>query len=234
MLPLGEPQIRALLAVSLSVNLGFVGLTLFSRLRSRPDAMGEYRRARADLLASLETRGPELLLLGDSLTDRGEWAELLGPGVINRGVASDRVRDAAARAPEAGRRDPKRIAVLIGINDLLHGASAADVARDYGDLITALQREAPRARLFIQSVLPVRRVGDAEAVNPGAVQALNARLAALSAERGAVFVDLAPRFAAAGGELDPSLTTDGVHLTARGYQLWRDALRAEVLGGSSR
>jgi lysophospholipase L1-like esterase len=225
----GERRLRTLLAISLALNVACAGWFVTGRLR-RPDGLAEYRRARVELFASLDTRSPDLLLLGDSLVDRGEWTELLGPGVVNRGVASDRVRDAIARVAEIGRRDPRRIAILLGINDLLHGFPVGDVARDYAELLAALAREAPRARLYVLGVLPVRPIDDARRVSPDTVRALNARLSSLAAERGAVFVDLAPRFSTATGELAPDLTTDGVHLTARGYHLWSEVLRDRVLG----
>lgn len=228
----GDPKMRAVLWVSLAVNLVFLGRLVIARRSPRHDADREYRRERAEMLASLDTRAPELVLLGDSLTDRGEWGELLGPGTVNRGIAGDRVRDAAGRVAEIGKRAPKRVAVMVGVNDLIAGATVEQVMTDYRELLAALAREAPQAKIFVESVLPVRPIRDGRRVRPGAVRALNARLQALAAERGATFVDVAARFATPDGTLAPELTADGVHLAARGYQLWAETLRREVLGSA--
>jgi lysophospholipase L1-like esterase len=53
---------------------------------------------------------------------------------------------------------------------------------------------------------------------------LNRTLGHLARYQGARFVDLQPSFADGQGQLRRELTTDGLHLTIAGYDLWRTAL----------
>jgi hypothetical protein len=56
-----------------------------------PSAMIEqsYQKAKADLFTRSKVR-PEIVMLGDSLTEMGIWVELLeGLSIVNRGIAGD-------------------------------------------------------------------------------------------------------------------------------------------------
>jgi lysophospholipase L1-like esterase len=54
--------------------------------------------------------------------------------------------------------------------------------------------------------------------------AVNAQLKQVAAETGVEYLDLYPLFVNGEGYLRPDLTTDGLHLNASGYLVWRSAL----------
>ena len=214
------------LFVSLSLNV-VVGGVLAYKLATRhppPRSTPEYQRARASLFAVL-ARGPgasDLVLAGDSLTDRGEWDELLGRPVANRGVAGDTTRDLAARLDGViGARPPATVALMIGINDLLHGEGADATAERVLAIAADLVRRAPGSRVVVQSLLPVSA---SDAVTNQRVAAVNARLAASAARLGLVYADVAAAVRGPDGALDPRFTGDGVHLLGDGYRAWAAAL----------
>jgi lysophospholipase L1-like esterase len=105
------------------------------------------------------------------------------------------------------------------------GRAVDDVARDYSRLIDAVARAAPRARILVHSVPPVRATPDNEDLpDAAAIRALNERLGALAAQKGISFVDLGPALSEPGGALDARYSRDGVHLTGAGYLRWSEAL----------
>jgi lysophospholipase L1-like esterase len=215
-----------LLFVSISLNV-VAGGVLAYKLATRqapPRGTPEYRRARASLFAVLAKGGgaSDVVLVGDSLTDWGEWDELLGRPVANRGIAGDTTRDVAARLDAViGARPPATVALMIGINDLLRGDSADATAERVLAVAADIKRRAPASRVVLQSLLPVS--ASESGVNER-VAAVNARLSASAARLGLVYADVAAAVRGPDGALDPRFTGDGVHLLGDGYRAWAAAL----------
>jgi GDSL-like Lipase/Acylhydrolase family len=77
-----------------------------------------YVEAKADLFARSRVR-PDIIMLGDSLTEMGIWAELLeGLSVVNRGISGDDSAGVLRRLLEVLGRHPRVICLEIGSNDL--------------------------------------------------------------------------------------------------------------------
>ena len=94
-------------------------------------------------------------MAGDSLTERAEWAELLrDPSVLNRGLAGDTVSDFASRAERLVAAQPRRLFIMVGINDLAQARSPAQICVDYERALLVIRARSPRTRVFVQSVLP--------------------------------------------------------------------------------
>ncbi|HEY5923262.1 MAG TPA: GDSL-type esterase/lipase family protein [Kofleriaceae bacterium] len=204
--------------VSLLVNVAGVVLYLqrSGKRAPRPDIYRQDREAMFEVLAGTST--PDVVMFGDSLTDRGEWPELLkNARVVNRGIAGDTIAAARTRVAALAPLRPKTIAVMLGINDLLGGASVADCIAHYTELLAALKQGDPAPRIVVQSVLPVRAP---ISLSNDVIRQLNAQLRELCAARGCEFLDAHAAFGGSDGALDASLTTDGVHLNGRGYTRW--------------
>jgi lysophospholipase L1-like esterase len=210
------------LLVSLVLN-ATAGVLYLTRSRRPPPSADIYRAERVDLFARLvDHTHVDIVLLGDSLTDRGEWHELLGTGVGNRGISGDTIAGARARIASVIALKPKLVAIMIGINDLLGGASVEYCAARYAELLAALAPLQPTTQIIVQSVLPVGRdVG----LSNDTIRQLNDRLRALCATSGCRFLDLVPAFATSDHALARELTTDGVHLNGHGYARWAEQLR---------
>ena len=62
-----------------------------------------------------------ILFLGDSLTDEGEWVELLGnTNIVNRGISGDTTRRILNRLDAVVDTKPKQIFLMVGINDFVN------------------------------------------------------------------------------------------------------------------
>lgn len=213
-----------LVALALSLVLNLVGGVLYLQRRAaRKPRVDIYRIDRMDQLQRLATTTrADVVLVGDSLTDHGEWRELLAAiDVANRGIAGDTIAGVTARIDTVLALHPKTVAVMIGINDLLAGTPPATCARRHAALLAALTRSNPAPRVIVQSILPV---GKGVGVSNDVIRSLNDQLRTLCSANGCEFVDLVPAFLV-DGALNPALTTDGVHLNGRGYTLWAESLR---------
>lgn len=194
------------------------------------NAESEYWRQRVSLFDILPIERNDIVFLGNSITDGGEFAELFGmPNVKNRGIQSDVISGVAKRLRQVTAGKPKKIFLLIGINDISHNLTADRIASDYRDLVRRIRRETPATKLYIQSIFPInndfgryRNLKGKEET----LKELNSRLSRIASEEGAEFVDLTPALAdPKTGKLPREYTNDGLHLTGKGYRVWTDAIR---------
>jgi lysophospholipase L1-like esterase len=221
-------MLRWLAALSLALDLVLVALWGARQLRPRP-ASGLRERARGDLFHALATAAVthrDVVVVGDSLTERGEWWELLDRPVANRGVAGDTVAAVRARLDDIVALDPRVVVLGVGINDLLAGASPEALAAHHARLIGELRERLPRARIVVESLLPIRDAlvaRDAE-LTSATVRRANELCRRAAAAAGVDWLDLHARLADPHGELDPRYSSDGLHLSGAGYRAWAAAL----------
>ncbi len=192
-------------------------------------AESEYWEQRASLFEILPVTPDDIVFLGNSITDGGEFAELFGmPNIKNRGISSDVINGVEKRLDCVVANQPKKIFLLIGINDVSHNLSADKIASDYSRLIDKIREKAPDTRLYVQSVMPInndfkryKNLFGKERV----IIALNKKLRAIAQKSGAVYIDLWPALADPdSGKLRQEFTNDGLHLTGNGYKAWSAAI----------
>ena len=173
------------------------------------------------LLAARRTgtnRGPidteSIVMLGDSITEQGEWNSLLpGLPIVNQGHSGFTTEELRPIADSVGDARPRAVFVLTGTNDIRDGRPPEWTAVQLGLMLDALDRRSPETITVVQTVLP--RAG-----RPAAVEATNAAVRAVAADRGVQILDLHGAFDDGRGGLRSDETTDGVHLSASGYQQW--------------
>jgi lysophospholipase L1-like esterase len=183
-----------------------------------------YWQHRVDLFQRLPNPEGEIVFLGDSITDGSEWAELVGlPQVTNRGISGDTAWGVMARTEEVTEGDPAKIFLLIGTNDLSHGEAVADVNAKIAEVLETIGRQAPDARVYLQSVLPV--YGEDSERSNKRIRALNAQLVEQDTLRHVTYVDIATPMQTNEGTLRKDLSTDGLHLNGKGYYLWYSVIR---------
>src|SRR5215212_6349397 len=152
--------------------------------RAHGPGKSPYYEARAALFRELPGTA-EIVMLGDSLTEWGNWHELV-PGfrVINRGIAGDTSSGVLDRLQEVIDRRPKVVFVMIGTNDI--GLVPPEtLLRNLREIVTRL-RDASITTVA-QSIL--FRGGWLPADND-AIAAVNAEWAAFCGAQGVRFLDL--------------------------------------------
>lgn len=196
-------------------------------------AQGEYHFQRRSLFEQLPVTSRDIIFLGNSITDGGEWHELFASRrVKNRGISGDRTGWMLERLDPILKGQPKKLFLLIGTNDLAADITVGEVVANVRKIIERFQSESPRTKLYVQSVFPVNNSFKKFATRHGRhdadIVAVNKELQALCAAKGIVYIDLWTPLADKNGKLRSDLTNDGLHLMGQGYIVWRDAVMPYV------
>jgi len=168
----------------------------------------------------------EVVFLGNSITERGEWQEILAGyryPVVNRGVGGDNSFGILARMDEVLTAKPRAIFLMDGINDLFRGLPYEVSISNYRRIIRKIKRESPKTKIYIESALPINESMTTAAYTKGRnvkVPELNARIQQLAEEENITYINIVPLFSDAQGNLRKDLSPDGVHLKASAYIDW--------------
>ena len=159
-----------------------------------------------------------IVMLGDSLTEEGNWNKLFPErDMVNAGFSGYTTEQIARLAGDAVRAQPAAVFVLSGTNDVFQGYAPSWTTEQLGELVTAIETESPGTRIVLQTVLP-------SAGTSSGVVATNDAIRRFAAARGLEVLDLHPEFDDGSGGLREAETYDGVHLTAAGYARWATLL----------
>ncbi len=192
----------------------------------------EYWDRKSSLFEILPIRGEDIVMLGNSITDGGEFSELFGiHNIKNRGISSDVITGVEKRLGQVTAGHPAKIFLLIGINDVSHGHSVATLAERYARLVKKIREQSPDTRLYIQSVMPIdndyRRYKGLFGKEK-TIRDFNVRIKEIAAGNGAEYIDLWPTLAGADGKLKKEYTNDGLHLNGAGYRAWTRAIEKYI------
>lgn len=171
----------------------------------------------------------EIIFLGDSLTDLCEWSEIFSNNHIkNRGICGDTTDGVLNRINNIVDSQPKKLFLMIGINDLNQGVSVENVANNYQLIVETLKAQIPDIKIFVQSLLPINNQLRNNDVNQQIIS-LNNRLQKLSQNGFFQYVNLFSAFLDANNQLDIQYTSDGIHLNGQGYLVWKKIIEKYVV-----
>ena len=168
----------------------------------------------------------KIIFLGNSITELGDWKKLLNDStVINRGIGGDITFGILKRLDDVIKRQPSKLFLLIGINDIGKDIPDAVIADNIRKIIARVQAESPSTKIYVQSLLPV---------NPDVLNFpqhydkqehilnTNKLIKKITEETHCVYVNIHDLFMDEHGKLDAKYTPDGLHLnpTGDGYQKW--------------
>ena len=155
------------------------------------------------------------MMLGDSITDEGRWDELLNtPTVQNRGISGDTTLGVLERLDSIS-PNIKKVFIMIGVNDIMRGASVDEIYANYLEIIKLFQEK--NIKVHIQSTLFIGEKR-AENFNPK-IEELNKRLQNFTIENKMIFINLNP-ILAPNKILKKEFTFDDLHLNGSAYKLW--------------
>lgn len=175
-----------------------------------------HRSQRQGMFALTRIKHAAVVMLGDSLTERGQWAEITGCYfVANRGVGSDDTAGVLKRLDDVTGLSPRAVFLMIGVNDVASQVPTARIVENIQRIAEVLR--AADARVYLTLVLPVTQ-GYARKIN-AKVAELNDALLHL---KGVDIIDMRDKVATADGYLREELSIDGIHLSPDGYRIWRD------------
>ena len=100
-----------------------------SSLSAQNNSRSTYWHQKQTLFESLATSPEDIVMLGNSITDGGEWAEILdNVHVKNRGISGDTTDGVLQRLSSITDGKPSKLFLLIGINDFAQGVSGDSIA----------------------------------------------------------------------------------------------------------
>ena len=197
-------------------------------------SLSTYYLQRASLFGQLPTTSGDVIFLGNSITDGGEWSEMFKDlDIKNRGISGDISAGVLNRLREVTDRKPSRLFLMIGINDLASGISVDSLTKNILLIASQVHENSAGTRLYIQSLLPVNEY---YGKFPGHTKKLteviqvNKILEKNAPAYHYQFIDLFTHFKNADGKLDTAYTNDGLHLTGKGYMLWKHLVYPYVYG----
>jgi len=204
-------------------------------------------KAHEQLLAKRTQGKIDVYFLGDSITRRWgtsdrQYADNLrnwngnfkGWNAADFGWGADKTQNMLWRLQQ-GELDgvnPKVIVLLAGTNNIGNvspaddtDVRAAETVRGVAAILKELRARAPRATIVLMGITPRN---DNIQVMP-IVDAANRGIAKLADGRGIRYLNINALLVDDRGVLLQGMTSDGLHLTAKAYQLWADALKPVLI-----
>jgi lysophospholipase L1-like esterase len=180
-----------------------------------------YRRSYAHHVAAFKqhpVQPGDLVFLGDSITQGAPW-ETWFPDrpVHNQGISGDKTEGVLKRL-ELALGHPAALFLMIGTNDVGDGQPTQRTVNTVERIVATVRERCPDTELYLQSVLP------RSPTLAAAIRAVNAGLAEMCPRLGAIYLDFFAAFADEEGVIRPEYSSDELHLTPAGYEVWHRVL----------
>jgi lysophospholipase L1-like esterase len=189
--------------------------------------------------------GVEVLFLGDSITDfwrntgKPVWEQnFAARHAANFGISADRTQHVLWRM-DHGELDgikPKVVILMIGTNNCgfeRDGKTPRNATPEVIEGVTAVVKEIraqlPKSKILLLGIFPRAEKG---APIRDQIKEVNAAIAKLDDGKYVRFLDIGPKFLEPDGTLSREIMPDLLHPSAKGYQIWADAIKeplAELL-----
>jgi len=171
------------------------------------------------------------IFFGDSITEMGDWKKVTGDStVLNRGIGGDITYGLLKRLKDITDRQPSKLFILIGINDIGKDLPDAVIADNYLKIVNEVHSKCPQTKVYVQSVLPLNptmKNFPQHYDKEDHVLAVNKLLKANAAIGKYTFVDIFHLFVDADGRLKSELSYEGLHLKPAAYPTWVDYLKKQ-------
>ena len=191
----------------------------------------EHYRERMALFRSEALQQGGTVLLGNSITEFGDWRRLLNDTtVINRGIAGDNTFGMLDRLQEVIARHPSKLFIEAGINDVAQDVPVGMIVGNISSIVQWVKAGNPGTKIYVVSVLPTSenvRTEYPELIgkNP-VVREVDRQLQQLAGAAGFTYIDLAARVAdPAGNLLAKYARRDGLHLNGEGYTVFAGMIK---------
>lgn len=186
-------------------------------------ALARYRAANADV------RSPDLVMIGDSLTEIWQLAmpEMFGEATVNRGIAGQTSPQILLRfMADVVDLRPRAVHILCGTNDIA-GNTGPNVPEDYQRNIRAMVQiaKANGIVVLLGSIPPAGQIFWQPDARPLEwLPRLNAWLKDFADQEAIRFIDYHGALNDGTGSLQDRFSADGVHVTRTAYRIMSDML----------
>jgi len=186
-----------------------------------------YQDYRRGLFALSKIETASIVMLGDSLTEGAPWLELTGcRSLVNRGIGGDTTTRLLGRLDEVLKLKPRAVFLMIGVNDITLKIERHTTVENLRAILDRLERSSTQT--FLAYVLPVT-AGYAKKGMNGSIADLNAAISGVLADHSNTRpIDIRPLMRGSDGSLRDELSYDGLHISPKGYAVWRDAIAPHI------
>lgn len=187
---------------------------------------------RASLFEVLSIRSDDIVFIGNSITNGGEWYELFNDNRLkNRGISGDVSEGVYDRLSSVTKGKPKKVFLMIGINDIAKNIPVDTISNNIEKIVLKVKNESPETTIYLQSVLPVNPDFGMFSghMKSDAIKDLNIQIEKLSWKYSTIYIDLHTRFVIDGTDkLASEYTNDGLHLLGKGYIHWVEIVKPYI------
>jgi lysophospholipase L1-like esterase len=194
---------------------------------------GNWMQRHNGFVARAKQGNMDLLLQGDSITDG--WSgggkavfqkEFGGWKTANFGIGGDTCQNIIYRITngELDGFQAKVIMLMIGTNNT-RSYTGEEIAQGVTKIVNIMKEKQPQAKILLLAIFPRGR--DANDVQRQKTEVANKILAKLDDGKNVKFLDINAKFLDPQGRLI-GFNADNLHPNAKGYQIWADAVKAQL------
>ncbi len=169
-----------------------------------------------------------IVFYGNSITNMHEWWEAFGcdSRIANRGASGAFTQELIDNVGSITSGQPAKVFIGIGTNDLGNEATNCpdSVAGKILTIVDRIRSESPRTEVYVQSILPSTNGLRTEEI----IKETNGIVERGCEARGVEYIDLYDDMA---GMISREISYDGLHPTAKGYQIWCEKI-APIVGAN--
>ena len=171
-----------------------------------------------------------VLFIGDSITagwnggGHAVWTNRYTKlNAANFGISGDRTEHVLWRIAN-GELDgiaPKVVILMIGTNN--NNEPAPRITAGVTAIVKQIHEKLPQSKLLLLGIFP--RGANAKDPIRAKMATVNAELAKLNDDKQTFYLEIWEPFLTEGGRIAKEVMADGLHPSARGYQIWADAMQ---------
>ena len=170
----------------------------------------------------------DVVFFGNSITKVSAFHTYFeNVSVCNLGYSGDNLKGMNNRISLVKTVKPEKVFIMGGVNDL---AAKDDkyIIETYKQMLVSMKDSIPTAQIYVQSILPIgkNRYKDRKSDNERIIR-LNKQLETIAKELQLTYVDIFSLYYK-DGELDKTITHDGIHLYPEAYNRWAEKIRPYI------
>ena len=151
-------KIRKYLKFVFIIAVIFYG-ALFIIMRNHVKNISEFKQKnqkRIEQFYQEEIKDSSIVFLGNSITEAYNLKKFFGRPFLNRGIGGNTTAAVLYRLDEVLRIKPKKIILMIGVNDISRGISKDSIVRNYERILSIIKTKLPDTKVYAISILPKR------------------------------------------------------------------------------